>query len=129
MGGGGNVFKQVANAVAQAVGDVVNTTKKTVVGGSDVMPTPSSQKRDAENTARQAADSRAKMAEAQATAEGGTPTAYASQQARSAAGSASALSGSQQAVNQSAGSGTMLTGTEGVDPQKLELGKQTLLGG
>lgn len=36
---------------------------------------------------------------------------------------------SQQSVNQKAGSGTLLTGNQGVDPQSLELGKKTLLGG
>lgn len=35
----------------------------------------------------------------------------------------------QQAINQKSGSGTLLTGLQGVDPQSLELGKKTLLGG
>ena len=60
--------------------------------------------------------------------EGGTPTAVMANTAKEA-GSAAALSGSQQAVNQSAGSGTLLTGNEGIDPQSLELGRKTLLGG
>lgn len=128
MGGGGGFFAPVVNLV----GGVVNAVTS-AVGAGNVVETPAIA--EGKRNAAAQAESRAKMqmaqqqAAAQSQSEGGTPTAYASQQGRSAAGSAAALSSSQQAVNQTAGSGTMLTGTEGVDPQKLELGKQTLLGG
>lgn len=145
MSGGGNVFSSIGNAVANVVnnlgksfesggqsikalarGDFGEATAKAInsaansAGFNDIVKPYSPQSRGSVQ---------APTAQGGPQTEGGTPTAYASSQAKQAAGSAAALSGSQQAVNQSAGSGTMLTGTEGVDPQKLELGKQTLLGG
>lgn len=135
MGGGGGFFAPIV----QAVGDIVNSASKAVGGSDHVMDTPASQRQDAQKAqqaAQQAAQAEAAKMRAnspQASAgpetEGGTPTAYATSQAKQAAGSAAALSGSQQAVNQSAGSGTMLTGNQGIDPQSLELGRRTLLGG
>lgn len=152
MGGGGGFFAPIVNAV----GSVVNAVSG-AVGGGNIVETPqiTEAKREAQEKARQEAervrieneriaaakaDSDARIqSDALSTAkdasmaqEGGTPTAGASQgaaQAKGAAGSAAALSQSQQAVNQSAGSGTLLTGPAGVDPNSLELGRRTLLGG
>lgn len=120
MGGGGGFFAPVVNLV----GGIVNAVTSTV-GAGNVVETPAiaEAKREAAASVQQTQP----QAQAQAS-EGGTPTAYASQGAKTA-GSAAALSGSQQAINQSSGSGTMLTGNQGVDPQNLELGKKTLLGG
>ena len=131
MGGGGGFFAPIV----QVVGDIVNSASKAVGGSDHVMDTPASQRQDAQKAQQAAQAEAAKMranspqASAGPETEGGTPTAYATSQAKQAAGSAAALSGSQQAVNQSAGSGTMLTGNQGIDPQSLELGKRTLLGG
>jgi len=142
MGGGGGFFAPVVNAVGSVVNAVSNA-----VGGGNVVETPqiAEAKREAQTKAneeaRRVAVENQKIAQARADAsasgdssqtgasqDGGTPTAYA-RQGNQAAGSAAALSQSQQAVNQSAGSGTMLTGNQGVDPNSLELGRRTLLGG
>lgn len=142
MGGGGGFF----TPIVQAIGDVVNAVGG-VVGKDNIMDTPAQQRKAAEDAARREAERVAKeqqrLADERATierqmdqrqqvnapnAEGGTPTALA-RQGTQASGSAAALSESQQAVNQTAGSGTMLTGNMGVDPNSLELGRKTLLGG
>ena len=125
MGGGGGFFAPVVNLV----GGVVNAVTS-AVGAGNVLETPAiaEGKRQAVAQAESRAKTQAAQQQASAQSEGGTPTAYASQQSKSS-GSAAALSDSQQSVNQTAGSGTMLTGNAGIDPQSLELGRRTLLGG
>lgn len=100
MGGGGNFFSQIGNALAS------------VVGAGPTPPKPPAPVPPA-------------VKEAVADVLGTNNTASTAKQSSSA----SAMSQSNQAANANAGSGTMLTGTQGVDPQSLELGKKTLLGG
>lgn len=134
--GGSNPF----NAVLDAVGGIVNSVGS-IWGSDHIMQTPSAAKAEAEQAAKdQQAQAQEDMKKLQLQAEEkqvmtqqinhtSANSSITERSASSPAGSAAALSGSQQSVNQSSGSGTMLTGNQGVDPQSLELGKKTLLGG
>lgn len=99
MGGGGNFFSQIGQALSS------------IVGGGPSAPAP---KMIPETMAPRVA-----VAEPE----------YKGNQESKPAASAATASDSQQSVNAKAGSGTMLTSNLGVDPESLELGRKTLLGG
>ena len=133
MGGGGGFFSNPIQAIGNAISGTVKAVEKLaqgdIAGSFKTATNAGANSLGIKNLYDEPSPQNpGATAQAQAQAEGGTPTANASQSTKSA-GSAAALSGSQQAVNQSSGSGTLLTGNQGVDPQSLELGKKTLLGG
>lgn len=113
MSGGGNLFSQIANLAQSII--------------SDPSPPTPQKSFDRINNAFGGENS-ANGGSGSSNTEGGTPTANASQAAK-ASGAQAAQSQTNQAANANAGTSSLLTGNQGVDPQSLELGRKTLLGG
>lgn len=110
MGGGGNFFSQIGKAITSIVSD----------------PSPPTPQKSMDRISKAFGGDNSNSGNS--ATDGGTPTTNLSS-ATKQAGSAAAVSQSNQAANASAGSGTMLTGNQGVDPNSLELGRKSLLGG